>query len=134
MAKSRRAHSLRCAQIGQSAGQTPRNGKQRRKRHCSLSRLEFACAEISLRRTQNHCLWHEATDIDPGIAASKGDYSLETYILSTNHYQIEFFFSSRRRHTRSLRDWSSDVCSSDLRACARDEPCRRHRGGDLERP
>src|SRR5690349_23882557 len=27
-----------------------------------------------------------------------------------------FFFSSRRRHTRSLRDWSSDVCSSDLRA------------------
>src|SRR5699024_11288289 len=28
-----------------------------------------------------------------------------------------FFFSSRRRHTRSKRDWSSDVCSSDLREC-----------------
>src|SRR5207248_3952559 len=28
---------------------------------------------------------------------------------------IEFFFSSRRRHTRSYGDWSSDVCSSDLR-------------------
>src|SRR5215203_6353017 len=26
-----------------------------------------------------------------------------------------FFFSSRRRHTRYWRDWSSDVCSSDLR-------------------
>src|SRR5438132_14173361 len=26
----------------------------------------------------------------------------------------DFFFSSRRRHTRSLCDWSSDVCSSDL--------------------
>src|SRR5216683_8008473 len=26
-----------------------------------------------------------------------------------------FFFSSRRRHTRADRDWSSDVCSSDLR-------------------
>ena len=26
----------------------------------------------------------------------------------------KFFFSSRRRHTRSLCDWSSDVCSSDL--------------------
>src|SRR5206468_5431791 len=26
-----------------------------------------------------------------------------------------FFFSSRRRHTRSDRDWSSDVCSSDLK-------------------
>ena len=32
---------------------------------------------------------HETTDTDPGTAASKGDYSLETYILSTNHYQIE---------------------------------------------
>src|SRR5699024_11259436 len=29
-----------------------------------------------------------------------------------------FFFSSRRRHTRSKRDWSSDVCSSDLVARA----------------
>src|SRR5476649_3033496 len=29
-------------------------------------------------------------------------------------YHSFFFFSSRRRHTRSLCDWSSDVCSSDL--------------------
>src|SRR5699024_11700909 len=29
-----------------------------------------------------------------------------------------FFFSSRRRHTRSKRDWSSDVCSSDLSSVA----------------
>src|SRR2546428_14128458 len=29
-------------------------------------------------------------------------------------YLVFFFFSSRRRHTRSDRDWSSDVCSSDL--------------------
>src|SRR5215471_3852120 len=28
---------------------------------------------------------------------------------------LPFFFSSRRQHTSSLRDWSSDVCSSDLR-------------------
>src|SRR5436309_16021027 len=27
---------------------------------------------------------------------------------------VNFFFSSRRRHTRFSRDWSSDVCSSDL--------------------
>src|SRR6266496_3577969 len=33
-----------------------------------------------------------------------------------------FFFSSRRRHTRSLRDWSSDVCSSDLFPLVRREP------------
>src|SRR5207253_8123165 len=29
---------------------------------------------------------------------------------------VRFFFSSRRRHTRWPRDWSSDVCSSDLAA------------------
>src|SRR2546422_6413749 len=29
-----------------------------------------------------------------------------------------FFFSSRRRHTRCSRDWSSDVCSSDLSSLA----------------
>src|SRR5205814_6658851 len=29
-------------------------------------------------------------------------------------FYLNFFFSSRRRHTRCLSDWSSDVCSSDL--------------------
>lgn len=32
---------------------------------------------------------HETTDTDPGLATSKDDYSLESYILKTNHYQIE---------------------------------------------
>lgn len=32
---------------------------------------------------------HETTDTDPGMATSKDDYSLETYILKSNHYQIE---------------------------------------------
>ncbi len=32
---------------------------------------------------------HETTDTDPGIATSKNDYSLETYILKRNRYQIE---------------------------------------------
>src|SRR5207249_7756819 len=31
-------------------------------------------------------------------------------------WTVIFFFSSRRRHTSSKRDWSSDVCSSDLRS------------------
>src|SRR5690606_40164351 len=30
------------------------------------------------------------------------------------HQRMFFFFSSRRRHTSFSRDWSSDVCSSDL--------------------
>src|SRR5947209_9718244 len=37
-------------------------------------------------------------------------YSRSTFMLD---YSV-FFFSSRRRHTRYWRDWSSDVCSSDL--------------------
>src|ERR1039458_10693094 len=32
--------------------------------------------------------------------------------------ELCFFFSSRRRHTRCLSDWSSDVCSSDLNLVA----------------
>jgi kynurenine formamidase len=32
---------------------------------------------------------HETTDTDPGLAVNKDDYSLESYILGTNHYQIE---------------------------------------------
>src|SRR5207248_7489227 len=34
--------------------------------------------------------------------------------LNTANLIFSFFFSSRRRHTRSYGDWSSDVCSSDL--------------------
>src|SRR3712207_8602890 len=36
--------------------------------------------------------------------------------LRTSCRMTIFFFSSRRRHTRYWRDWSSDVCSSDLEA------------------
>jgi kynurenine formamidase len=32
---------------------------------------------------------HETTDTDPGLATSREDYSLETYVLGQNHYQIE---------------------------------------------
>jgi len=32
---------------------------------------------------------HETTDTDPGFATSRGDYSLESYVLSTDHYQVE---------------------------------------------
>src|SRR6266542_1258668 len=42
-------------------------------------------------------------------------YESLSHILSKWRVQsLFFFFSSRRRHTRCYRDWSSDVCSSDL--------------------
>src|SRR5438874_13489892 len=46
---------------------------------------------------------------------------------------ILFFFSSRRRHTRSLRDWSSDVCSSDLGALGEIAGPRRERHVETRR-
>src|ERR1035437_10580877 len=39
---------------------------------------------------------------------------LEGAGLVQGGFLFVFFFSSRRRHTRYWRDWSSDVCSSDL--------------------
>src|SRR5436190_13839914 len=43
--------------------------------------------------------------------------------------QLLFFFSSRRRHTISLCDWSSDVCSSDLGIPLFVVATAEHRGG-----
>src|SRR3989440_8136732 len=51
-------------------------------------------------------LWHTHSDL---LATSVVCYP---NVIVFNHFF--FFFSSRRRHTRSDRDWSSDVCSSDL--------------------
>src|SRR5437762_14221428 len=49
--------------------------------------------------------------------------------MSITVFIFFFFFSSRRRHTRYIGDWSSDVCSSDLCSCrttsARLRPGRR---------
>src|SRR3712207_7167880 len=55
------------------------------------------------------------------IVSKRGGYFLTESLYSILHnvlfflYVLKFFFfSSRRRHTRYWRDWSSDVCSSDL--------------------
>src|SRR5947207_5828375 len=55
--------------------------------------MYITCGEISFR-----CLWIVVTSCP-----------------LLKRLDFFFFFSSRRRHTRSLCDWSSDVCSSDLR-------------------
>src|SRR5207248_5102987 len=44
---------------------------------------------------------------------------------------IDFFFSSRRRHTRSYGDWSSDVCSSDLQGIQEGPSLQMDRSGAL---
>src|SRR6266536_4225700 len=55
------------------------------------------------------------------------------YLLSIDAFIYLFFFSSRRRHTRSTRDWSSDVCSSDLLGPGRELVLLRDRSGEHER-
>src|SRR2546422_1959199 len=45
------------------------------------------------------------------LYAGLGFFVLEA--ISRGQGMASFFFSSRRRHTRCSRDWSSDVCSSD---------------------
>src|SRR5206468_2204653 len=69
------------------------------------------------------------------VSASAGRYSMSLTIFRF------FFFSSRRRHTRSDRDWSSDVCSSDLccthsssESCSRRRPVKRKRAARLGSP
>src|SRR5690349_1864357 len=65
-----------------------------------------------------------------GVAARSWLEAREADLLPVGYFHVVFtlpaevaaiayfFFSSRRRHTSSLRDWSSDVCSSDLSCVA----------------
>src|SRR3989339_1895187 len=58
---------------------------------------------------------------DRGMPSGKTRGILREYlqVLTLKELYKTLFFSSRRRHTRSDRDWSSDVCSSDLQsACS----------------
>src|SRR5690625_138163 len=56
----------------------------------------------------------DATSIKPSLCVVKVLGYTVLYGLAVTRRLSSFFFSSRRRHTRWPRDWSSDVCSSDL--------------------
>src|SRR5690348_17647349 len=69
-----------------------------------------------------HARGHDRHDIDLLTSAYHPDGVDEhgdainagpEYAQWANKTHVEFFFSSRRRHTRWTGDWSSDVCSSD---------------------
>src|SRR5437867_10784807 len=63
------------------------------------------------------------------IEVREGMSLMWTQAFQSNSTRIFFFFSSRRRHTRSYGDWSSDVCSSDLMAGERGARTRQPRIG-----
>src|SRR5262249_56077935 len=52
----------------------------------------------------------ESTDVDARVLG----YLVSVSVWMSLLLFVFFFFSSRRRHTRLVSDWSSDVCSSDL--------------------
>src|SRR3989440_2466381 len=55
--------------------------------------------------------WRGGRKLGASAGACREAGVLSPYVVPIRFF---FFFSSRRRHTRSDRDWSSDVCSSDL--------------------
>jgi len=80
--------------------------------HCpgwSLPALKYLYAERKITASG-----HETTDTDPGMATTKDNYSLETYILSTNHYQIELLTNLDRvpESQRRLRIPCAGICDS----------------------
>src|SRR2546421_5485273 len=54
-----------------------------------------------------------AAEFPQALLIASLDLGRERALADAGHVGLGFFFSSRRRHTRSDRDWSSDVCSSD---------------------
>jgi len=64
---------------------------------------------------------HETTDTDPGIATTKNDYSCETYLLSTNYYQIELLTNLDQVPESRPSPWSvfqnQKAAQDSLRGC-----------------
>src|SRR2546429_359267 len=80
-----------------------------------VASLQSVCLLIHLRhtRTQNpYCSGVPSATVAPGLGGAGQAISRTSARVSMT--SLLFFFSSRRRHTRCSRDWSSDVCSSDL--------------------
>src|SRR6267378_5040112 len=75
-------------------------------RACPRERSQF---EGRLDDVTNHMLDGEMQLLDSRRLVGRNHETLVDQLA-----RGAFFFSSRRRHPRSLRDWSSDVCSSDL--------------------
>src|SRR2546421_8731507 len=97
------------AQRAHRASKCP-GGSLIRRVPCASPRIENdACTppdhvHWNINVVQNGFIWH----VDEQFSANAIDSTSRAH--NRTH---RFFFSSRRRHTRSDRDWSSDVCSSD---------------------
>ena len=83
--------------------------------------VEESLVGLFISVVQERCAWvvklwrnqvRQSKTGDGGIC--QGVISCDGGVVVFVFFFLVFFFSSRRRHTRCSRDWSSDVCSSDL--------------------
>src|SRR5256884_3943878 len=84
--------------------------------HCFDSFVAAAC-EISVKDGNKVKVHRIVAATDPGYAVNPAQIERQvagSFVYGLSAAFFHFFFSSRRRHTRCSRDWSSDVCSSDL--------------------
>src|SRR5947207_9386730 len=83
---------------------------------CAMPRVPIRCAASPWSDHPSKCISPADNGIWPEIARSKVvlPAPFGPITATASFCLTSFFFSSRRRHTRSLCDWSSDVCSSDL--------------------
>src|SRR5438105_4900148 len=89
--------------------------------HPTSGATEIAAARGRVRQGMERLVLGDAVVEDAGVVALElglvDDVHARGPVVGAGRGQLRvaegFFFSSRRRHTRSTRDWSSDVCSSD---------------------
>src|SRR5947199_41859 len=92
---------------------------QFRNHHCGRQTGKAMRASEAGMYEVNELLVVEGVEVlEPGPHEVRVRYAANGVCHSDLHVMTGFFFSSRRRHTRCLSDWSSDVCSSDLLARA----------------
>src|SRR6266498_3837692 len=106
MAKSPLEHLWRCALIGPSAGRMPQK-MENKDTNGGAHYLGWSLPELKYfyEKRKITASGHETTDTDSGTATSKDDYSIKTYILSTNHYQIELLTGSGPRSQKAPQDF-----------------------------
>src|SRR5262249_35552060 len=77
--------------------------------YCGLNESDFSriCTCISAKE-----IWDNLENTYEGSTRMK-DTKISLLCGEFENFKMNFFFSSRRRHTRLVSDWSSDVCSSD---------------------
>src|SRR5699024_832030 len=111
---TRRDHGLRIERGRQAAG---RGAAARSEERRVGKEAGWGCSPRHRKATQCQCRGGDTLNQAGRDRTSASDCCRVRKVIVSGlgtHFHASFLFSSRRRRTRSNRDWSSDVCSSDL--------------------